>query len=380
MKYICNFGIDNCDEEREYALSAKDKALFLLNIIAGFNYNIDIISPTVTLRKRFFKKRLDQINERIKVISGPTIPFMLFFNNRISKIFSNIWMMLYLIFHCKKNEVIYVYHLFNLMPFVTLAKKIKKLKVCIEVEEIYSLLHQSSKRRLKKEISFLNDCEFLILASNELRNIIKVDDKNVLVYSGKFEPCEKLINDKQDYPIKVVYSGLIDKKGMANTALSVCKYLNKSFEVHFAGYGTSDDIEDFKADIENNNLTNECKAYYDGMFRGEEYCRYLQQNHIGLCPLNDDNTFQMACFPSKISSYLSNGLFVVTSENKTVRNSVVGDLIDYSKNNDAKNLANTIMNIDIHKSSNIECILYVYDSFRMEVEKFLSEVEDGNET
>ena len=66
-----------------------------------------------------------------------------------------------------------------------------------------------------------------------------------------------------------------------------------------------------------------CRVYFDGIFKGDEYIRYLQKCDIGVCIQNPSDKFNLYEFPSKIFSYMTNGLKVVTNRLEQIEQSEV---------------------------------------------------------
>ena len=95
-------------------------------------------------------------------------------------------------------------------------------------------------------------------------------------------------------------------------------------------------------EIDQINTTSTCRVIYEGLKRGDEYISFLQSCHIGLCPLSNDKTFQMACFPSKITSYLANGLLVATTENEVLKESCYKNLLFFAEDDSPLAFAETI--------------------------------------
>jgi len=82
---------------------------------------------------------------------------------------------------------------------------------------------------------------------------------------------------------------------------------------------------------------------YEGVLSGDDYIRFLQRCDIGLSTQNPEAEFNDTSFPSKILSYLSNGLRVVTVKIPVVEMSAIGDLCTYYEKQDPKEIADAIL-------------------------------------
>ena len=121
----------------------------------------------------------------------------------------------------------------------------------------------------------------------------------------------------------------------------------ENYHIHILGFGTNEQIENIKSIIEQNSDKKTAEVSYDGLLSGEEYIRFLQSCDIGLSTQNPDATFNGTSFPSKILSYMANGLRVVSIDIESVRESEVGDLITYYDEQLPENIAKAIESVDM---------------------------------
>jgi glycosyltransferase involved in cell wall biosynthesis len=128
----------------------------------------------------------------------------------------------------------------------------------------------------------------------------------------------------------------------------IARYLSSDFEVHIIGFGEESDIACLNEQIENHNKSySKCaRVFYDGKKTGRDYIEYLQSCHIGLCPQIINDKYNDASFPSKISSYLANGLRVVATDTNAIQNSRLSQYICVAPYN-AKDIADTIQSINV---------------------------------
>ena len=91
-----------------------------------------------------------------------------------------------------------------------------------------------------------------------------------------------------------------------------------------------------------NNL--KCKISYDGVLYGEEYLSFLQSCDIGL--YTQDSPDVVTSFPSKLMSYLTNGLRIVANKTPVLECSEIKDLICFSEYNEPESVAEAIRRVD----------------------------------
>lgn len=345
MKYICEYQIpvDN-DEGRYFALSAVDKASYIHSVLVRLGNSVEIISPSFA--KKTVKSRIDVIDDRICLISGFSLGWHNTFTKFLSRFSAMLWLFLYLLKNCKKDEKIMVYHGVQNVPVLLLAKKIIGFDIILEVEEIYSSLMVSKKNwREYLELKMIKAANSFIFASEVLERTYNVDSKPFAISYGAYKAPPVYSAKANDGRIHIVYAGLIEKEKAAFKSGRIAKYLNSDYYIHIIGYGDKNNISLLKKEIEEITSYTTCSLSYDGLKRGEDYLTFLQSCHIGLCPLSNDNIFQRACFPSKISSYLANNLEVVTTENPVLRNSKYCSFLHFASDDSPASFAEVIKKI-----------------------------------
>ena len=86
---------------------------------------------------------------------------------------------------------------------------------------------------------------------------------------------------------------------------------------------------------------------YEGCLSGEQYIRFVQKCSIGLSTQKPDARFNDTSFPSKILSYLANGLRVVSIRIRAVEESPISDLVVYYNEQSPELIAKAITSVDM---------------------------------
>ena len=159
-------------------------------------------------------------------------------------------------------------------------------------------------------------------------NIKRVDDKIHVVYAGTFNPT----------------------KGGAAAAVAAAEFLSDKYHVHIIGFGSEQEKDSVIKQINETKKRTACEITFDGLKLGEEYTLFLQKCDIGLSLQNPDSVYNETSFPSKVVSYLSNGLRVVSIRIKALETSAVDGIITYYDCQDPKEIAKAIMKIKIDDS------------------------------
>ena len=127
--------------------------------------------------------------------------------------------------------------------------------------------------------------------------------------------------------------------------------------------------------IEENSFEEHAKVTYEGLLTGEEYIEFLQACDIGLSTQNPDAQFNNTSFPSKILSYMANGLRVVSIRIPAIEQSAVGDLVAYYDYQSAEEIAKAICKVNIdEKYDSRTRIRNLNEVFKNELREMLEEL------
>ena len=269
-----------------------------------------------------------------------------------------------LLFGTHHGECIVVYHSLSYMKVVKLVKRIKKLRIVMEIREIYSDINKTTEKVKREEKEYFQLADSYIFATERLNELINIKKKPYIIISGIYR-YEKRYSEKfDDGCIHVVYAGTLrPEKGGALSAIKMAEYLDNRYYVHILGYGTNENIACIKKSIDEVNKKNRAIVSYDGVLAGEEFLRFLQKCNIGLAVQNITGEFNNTSFPSKILTYLSNGLDVLSTDIPVVTESAVGEQLFYCKTNEPLDVATELMKIDVKHSKDKEAILRELDLF-----------------
>lgn len=373
IKYIGFYDRPDSLYKRASALSATNKMDYICDALHTLGFAVHIISPSwiVEANNSWQRQRTTVVSTCKKLTLcpsfGSTSRLALYFKIIISLT----WLFCYLVITCKKNETILAYHTPWLSLPLRMAKAVKGFRLILEVEEIYadvSLLHPyfdvMEKRLLRSADSYL-------LSTYLLKN--KVDDsKRYAIIHGVYTVSEVLSTPFNDGKVHLLYAGIIDshKQGAFN-AVECSQYLSEQYVLHVIGFGETDKL---CARIDELNRTNKCQIYFDGTKSGEEYVRYCQMCHIGLSTQKMVGEYLQTSFPSKILSYLSMGLNVVSCYVECVAESKIGSLVTYYHDDDPKEIARAVMSVPLRRGSDLQkAIAKLHQSFMDELKVIVAD-------
>lgn len=282
----------------------------------------------------------------------------------------------YLKQNVKKDDIIVVYHSLANMKLVKYIKKNITDKIVYEVEEIYGDVINDEKAKIKELKAFKNASSY-IFSNDYLNSIINTKQLPYVTCYGTYEIPTLYKESFNDNLIHCLYAGTLAQNKGALNAINVAKYLPNNYLIHILGFGSEKDIADIKNAVnEVNNSYGTTKVIYEGLKLNEEYLKFIQKCQIGLCTQNIDAAFNTTSFPSKILSYMSNGLEVVGVNIAAIKNSKVGQYIQFYNIPDEKEIANAILNINLNnKTNNVDVVKELDKEFKEDLKDMLVKYE-----
>lgn len=328
---------------------------------AGFD--VTIVSPSwVSYKKsiglKFFKRRTFEINEKVKVVLPPSVALPFKFTKPIIRTITKIWLTAFLLLKIRRNEKVVVYHSLFYINILYWLKKFIKFNLILEVEEVYSIVFQASQKWRQKELRLIQVADSFIFPNDLMRENLRLTDKKQIVVYGTYRVDDRF-NDNNEYfhdgKIHLVYAGVIDT--MKNAAFNVIKasaYLPENYVIHILGFGQEQDVAQLKNTIEICNAASQCKVIFEGVKTGDDYLQFISACQIGLNPQENEGEYVKFIFPSKVLSYLSLGLNVVTARLDCLAKSEIDSLLCYYDDNSGKSIAGAILSISDFNGKNIK--------------------------
>lgn len=308
-----------------------------------------VVSPALSKKEKLAREVVD-LDDNVQVIylaSKGNAPKWNFCYRTIKKLFSKRNLDMELERIVEDNDTLVVYHSLSLMNAVKRIIKKKNVNFVLQVCEIYSDVIGDKEKR-KKEIEFIRQADSYIFSSKMLEEQLNVNKKNYAICLGTYNIGEKLTTPLMDDKIHAVYAGTLDsRKGGATAATAAAEHLDENYHIHILGFGSQDEIDYINNQINKISKISKCAVTYDGCLSGEEYLKFIQGCHVGLSTQNPDADFNATSFPSKILSYLSNGLRVVSIRIPAIETSAVGEHLYFYDVQTPQEIAKAIISVNI---------------------------------
>lgn len=365
---------ENSAENRNVVLAATNKMKYIISVLDNLGYKVSVISAAATKNRKRYSRKHIVLGQNSELLLLKTLSW----GNKLQRIISIFYMRFQLFKHLvstlEKGDSILVYHSVAYAGIVRLAKRIKKFKLILEVEEIYSDVNGSDSDR-KKEYKLFKKADAFIFPTELLNEKLNPDNKPYAIIYGTYQIEWDRKCKFDGKKIHCVYAGTFDsRKGGALAAVDAAKYLDSNYHIHILGFGNEKDTSILMNKIEDLSKICACKITYEGLLSGEEYIHFLQSCDIGFSTQNPHAKFNDTSFPSKILSYMANGLHVVSIRIPVVENSAIGKYVSYYERQTPEDIANAVKSVNFTDPYDSRKIIYQLNS---EFQYKIKELIDG---
>ena len=345
MKYLAYYDTpENKAEGRSYQLSATNKIDYICSVLNRLGTDVQIVSASVTENKTGCKGKIVPITEHTTLKLFPCLGMGSLPKRMIRRLLGRIRLLSELVFGTRTGENVLVYHSLAYAGTIALARKLRNFRLILEVEEVYADVSGNERDR-QWEYRLFERADAFLFPTQLLNERVNTQGKPSAIVHGTYQ-AEKDCGYKlfRDDKIHCVYAGTFDpRKGGAEAAAMAAEFLNEDYHIHVLGFGSDEEVKNMRVLIEDLSGRCACGISYDGLLSGEDYIRFLQSCHIGLSTQNPEAAFNATSFPSKILSYMANGLRVVSIRIPAVETSAVGDRVYYYDRQTPEEIAKAIV-------------------------------------
>lgn len=340
---------ENKSENRNHVLAASNKMTYIVSALEKCGYCVNLISASQTKNKQKYKGKTVPIGNQSELILFKTLPWGNKIRRVCSRLYSRLQLFRYILKNVNRDDTLIVYHSLAYAPLLSFLKKIKKFELVLEVEEIYADVNGSERDR-KKEYKLFNMADAFVFPTELLNEKLNTEKKPHCIIYGTYQVELDRKCKFNDDKIHAVYAGTFDpRKGGAVAAAAAAAELDSNYHIHILGFGSEQDTENMKDTVSELAGKCDCEITFDGLLSGEDYIRFIQSCHIGFSTQNPDADFNATSFPSKVLSYLANGLRVVSIKIDAIERSAIGDLMYFYEENTPKAIAKAVKRVDINE-------------------------------
>lgn len=345
--YLCYFDIpEHADQQRNFVLAATTKSGYEAKAFVKAGYEVEIVSASGTCGGNFCPGSVTQLSENISLRLFDAKPAKTTVQRVFARRFLKKQLKSYLLENVTENDTLLVYHSLAYMDLVREVKEKKHPKLILETNEVYADVTGNEKIR-PKEMAFLQSADGYVLSTELLLEKVNPQNKPFTVNYGIFAPEKKQFEPLfHDGKIHCVYAGVLEPRKGAGTAIAAAKFLPENYHIHIIGFGSEQDTAEIQRQIAEISEQTACTVTFDGKKSGDEYLQFLQSCQVGFATQSSEAAFNATSFPSKVLSYLSNGLRVVSVRIKAIETSKVADLMYFYDGDSPKAVAEAMKSID----------------------------------
>lgn len=349
--YVGAYRTKNIEEREPQGSAAEDaKIAYIISVIKSLGKEVKVVSVLASLKRGFHKRKVCKIDELETQVFLESYDETRRGLSKVGVLQRLTALFFYLLFNAKSSDTVLVYNTQLYSVPVRLAKWFKRFKMVLEVEEVFYMddRNPADVKRRPLEEALIHAADAYVTASELLAQRVAEGKPYAVVYGGYTIP-PKYAERPDDNKVHVVYAGGIDSLRRVDRAVRAFAILPEQYRFHILGFGVAEDIEKLNKDINDINAkTGIDKVEYVGCLSGKEYDEYLQKCHIGLNMQSIGASIEAVAFPSKISSYMSRGLDVVSGGLESVLHSPLAEGITFYRDNSEQSIAKAIMMCNRH--------------------------------
>lgn len=360
--YVGYYNSLNNSQKRNTVLAATNKMNYIIEILDK-KFQVVVLSVSGSKENKNYPLTKEKLFNNSELILLPTRKYGNIFQRIIQRVLIKYYLIKYILKNTNKNTKVIVYHSLGYLNTIKFLKKINKFELILEVEEIYADVIGNKKIR-KKEIKFFKNADKFIFPTKLLDKEVNTENKPYVNIHGTYKVEEQKSKKfrEEDGKIHIVYAGTFDPlKGGAIAAVAAAEFLRENYHIHILGFGSQKDIYNMRNLILEISKKAKCTITYEGLKSGEEYIKFIQSCDIGLSTQNPNADFNGTSFPSKILSYMSNGLRVVSINIPAIKGSDIGEYMYYYEQQTPEEIAKAIQKVDLNDNYNSRKIIYNLD-------------------
>lgn len=374
IKYIGYYATPDCTPARDVPLAGRNKMDYTIEVLSKIVDSVEIISPaTITKGQKLTCSTIQQIR--------PNVRLRLFGNiankNKVTAYFnfvaSRLQLLCYLLRYTDKDSIVLAYHSLALIKIIRFAKRLRKFKLILELNEIYSDVNPKYEKYRKDETSIINVADAFIFPNELMSDLFNSKKRDYAVCSGIYKHTPRCSQKFKDGKIHVVYAGTLDPSKGGGAAAAAAAELPANYHIHILGFGSPQQVEDFKWRVNEIQAKSEATLSYDGVLDGLDFLTFLQKCDIGLSTQTPNAKFNDTSFPSKVLTYLANGLQVVSIDIPAISKSKLASAIKFYANQNPQDIANAIRSVTDF-TPHYELLDYLDVSFESDVTNMINKM------
>ena len=352
IKYLASYDTEeNKEQKRAVTPAAVPVVQSILKSLKEVGAEVEVVSFCSTQKESGVPAVRYKTEENCVIQLFQSFGRKTIVSRALNRIAMKLQYFIYLLISVKQSDVLIVYHSTFYVNMLCFIKKIKKCRLVLQMLEVYADVLESTEL-WKKEMKLTEYADAYIFPTELMNEKINTQNKPYVVMHGAYSleadrKCNIFAGELHE-KIHCVYAGTFDpRKGGAIAAAVAAEYLPENYHIHILGFGSETDKKKMQELIGELSQKCACTITYDGLLSGEKYIRFIQSCDIGLSTQNPDAAFNATSFPSKILSYMANGLRVVSIRIPAIEGSAIGEYMYYYDQQTPEAIAKAILKVDM---------------------------------
>lgn len=339
----------NGKQERVYSLAGARKIDFVCDELVQLGFDVNLVSAAYSNQKGHgnVSGTTERIRDGITLILAPSNKA----TNKIERIKrvlgARLWLFRYLLRSCGKDDCVVVYHNYVDALAIVLAQKIKGFKLVLQIEEQYSMVWKLSPfQNWKEKLMLSYGKKGSLVVSELLAKHLNISEP--IVSYGNYKTYRDSIPKKFQNPqITLVFTGMIETvRNGAFCSMECMRYLPENYRLLLSGPISKDNRKLFEETLSRVNAECDREAcVYMGVLDDDHYRELLLNAEVALNP-QKEGSFGEFVFPSKILTYMSYNLPVVSTKGKSIVESQLANYIVFADDFTPEAVAEAIKTID----------------------------------
>ena len=270
------------DSGRSANFAGEDKVDYICDVINRCGEDVTLISSAKTLLPKFAPKETFELTPHKKLVYFSSFPSKNNLLHAIDVLWGYIQLIVYVLKNVKKNDTVLVYHSLGYRNLWKWLKRIKNFHYVLEVEEIFQSIKASKSSFKKKEMTVFRYPDAFVCSNVFLNDASNKEGKPFAIVNGVYKMAPVRYTKDSTPTKKIVYAGSFEKQKGVDFVIESARHLPIGYELHIIGFGSSEDVARVKRNVEIVQNKSKANVSYDGLYKGEDYVRFLQLSTCGI--------------------------------------------------------------------------------------------------
>ncbi|MGN0561788.1 MAG: hypothetical protein ACI4K6_03200 [Candidatus Fimenecus sp.] len=349
--YVGHYADEQNTDMYKFAVPAKAKMDYIIQAMHEVGFSVTVWSLSDSRHKRIC------LPKRVVTADGTQIAYIFAvrvsgkITSLLSRVLKNLQLLWYILRYVQAEDTVMVYHSLAFMKGVSVARRLKKFRLVMDIEELYAHSWGWSAEKRAQEEHFLEQADGYLLVNDTIANTVQIGGKPSAVVYGAYTVPQKRDVHFDDDRIHIVYAGTIEEtKCGAFTALETSAFLTPHYKMHILGFGRPQTIEKLKTRVsEINTQLGYTAVSYDGFLQGQAFSDFLMKCRIGISSYIMEADFANNVFPSKLLTYVAHDLTVVTGYSEAFARAAVSENWVYYYEYKPQAIAQAVLQVDLSK-------------------------------